>query len=61
MALSFRLTDSVGLDELAAAWLAVIARHGTLRTVFTPGSDDEPELADVEISAGSGLNTRSPR
>lgn len=52
MALSFRLTDPVGLDALAAAWLAVIARHGTLRTVFTPGPDGEPELADVAISAG---------
>lgn len=52
MALSFRLSRSVPLDELAAAWLAVIARHGTLRSVFVPGEDGEPRLHEVEILPG---------
>ncbi|QKT07951.1 GNAT family N-acetyltransferase [Gordonia sp. X0973] len=52
MALSFRLTDPVPRESLAAAWLAVIARHGTLRTVFTPGDDGQPELSQVRISPG---------
>ncbi|MFT3900628.1 MAG: GNAT family N-acetyltransferase [Gordonia sp. (in: high G+C Gram-positive bacteria)] len=52
MALSFRLTEAVDRDALAAAWLKVIARHGTLRTVFLPGADGEPALAEVEIGPG---------
>lgn len=52
MALSFRLSRSIPLDELAAAWLAVIARHGTLRSVFVPGEDGEPRLHEVEILPG---------
>ncbi|GAA3046026.1 peptide synthetase [Gordonia defluvii] len=53
MALSFRLPGAVSLDALAQAWLAVIARHGTLRTVIVRGEAGEPELAEVEIGAGS--------
>ncbi|OUS96805.1 GNAT family N-acetyltransferase [Rhodococcus sp. NCIMB 12038] len=52
MALSFRLSAPVPSDELAAAWLAVIARHGTLRSTFSPGEDGEPQLHEVEISPG---------
>ncbi|WP_137876563.1 GNAT family N-acetyltransferase [Rhodococcus sp. Q] len=52
MALSFRLSRPVPLDELATAWLAVIARHGTLRSVFVPGEDGEPRLHEVEILPG---------
>ncbi|MFJ2620616.1 condensation domain-containing protein [Glutamicibacter sp. NPDC087344] len=36
MALSFRLPHPVPREHLAAAWEHVVARHGTLRTVFSP-------------------------
>lgn len=49
MALSFRLSAPVLPDELATAWLAVIERHGTLRSVFVPGEDGEPRLHEVDI------------
>lgn len=52
MALSFRLPDAVSRDDLAEAWLAVIQRHGTLRTVFSPG-DDGPRLHEVEVGPGT--------
>ena len=52
MALSFHLDDDVPLDRLEQAWLAVVARHGTLRTVFSPGPE-QPSLHEVEVSAGS--------
>ncbi|MQY27357.1 GNAT family N-acetyltransferase [Nocardia aurantia] len=52
MALSFKLSAPVPLDELATAWLAVIERHGTLRTVFVPGEDGEPRLHEVDIVPG---------
>lgn len=54
MALSFRLSDPVDPDDLAAAWLAVVARHGALRTVFTPSPDPggSPALHEVEVGPG---------
>ncbi|GAB10593.1 hypothetical protein GOARA_061_00320 [Gordonia araii NBRC 100433] len=52
MALSFRLTDPVSRDALAQAWLAVIARHGTLRTVFVPEPEGSPRLCTVDIGPG---------
>ena len=53
MALSFRLTGQRELSDLAEAWRAVVQRHGTLRTVFVPGTDDEgPGLHEVEIGEG---------
>ncbi|GAA0975282.1 Acyltransferase papA3 [Nocardioides aquaticus] len=51
MALSFRLTEPVDREDLAAAWLAVVARHGTLRSVFSPGADG-PVLHQVEVGPG---------
>lgn len=56
MAITVRL-PSVDLDALAQAWLAVVARHGTLRTVFSPGSDG-PQLHDHVMSAGSWVEHR---
>lgn len=53
MAISFRLDEPVPRDALADAWLAVIARHGTLRSVFVPGDDGEPLLREVEIFPGA--------
>ena len=54
MALSFRLPEQVAREHLAAAWLAVVARHGTLRTVFSPPPDGEgdPLLHQVEVGPG---------
>jgi len=53
MALSFRLTGQRELSDLAEAWRAVVQRHGTLRTVFVPGTDDGgPGLHEVEIGEG---------
>ncbi|GAB19982.1 hypothetical protein GOEFS_104_00010 [Gordonia effusa NBRC 100432] len=51
MALSFRLRESVSRDALAVAWLAVIGRHGTLRTAFVNTGGD-PELHEIDIRPG---------
>lgn len=53
MALSFRLREPLPRDLLATAWLAVIERHGTLRSVFIPGADGEPRLHEVEVRPGA--------
>ncbi|MEJ8277940.1 GNAT family N-acetyltransferase [Pseudonocardia spirodelae] len=50
MAITCRL-PAVDLDALADAWLAVVRRHGTLRTVFTPGPDG-PRLHEADVRAG---------
>lgn len=52
MALSFRPPAPVPRAVLAEAWLAVIARHGTLRSVFVRGDDGVPRSFEVEIGAG---------
>lgn len=52
MALSFRPSQPVPPDDLATAWLAVVARHGTLRSVFVPGDDGEPQLYEIDIAPG---------
>ena len=51
MALSFRLTTRIDPDDLATAWLAVVARHGTLRTAFVE-TGGEPHLHEVEVGPG---------
>lgn len=43
MAVAFTLPFPADRDEVARAWLAVIARHGTLRTVLTGGGHDRDE------------------
>lgn len=52
MALCFTLSKPIDPEHLAAAWLAVICRHGTLRSVFSSGEDGEPVLEKVKISSG---------
>jgi len=52
MALSFRLPEPVAREDLAAAWLSVVARHGTLRSAFFPGPGGEPALREVEVRPG---------
>ena len=51
MALSFRLDRRVDRDVLASAWLAVIDRHDTLRTVFAP-DEHGPRLFEVDVAPG---------
>lgn len=53
MALSFKLPGHVERTDLAAAWLAVVACHGTLRSVFSPGPNGRPALHTVEVSEGA--------
>lgn len=53
MALSFRLPAPTRRESIAEAWLAVIARHGTLRSAFAPGAEGEPVLHEIEIGPGS--------
>ncbi|WP_235556689.1 condensation domain-containing protein [Microbacterium sp. GCS4] len=52
MALSFRLPAHIRKEAIAAAWLAVITRHGTLRSAFVPGDDGEPALHEIELGPG---------
>ncbi|MFO6454021.1 MULTISPECIES: condensation domain-containing protein [unclassified Aeromicrobium] len=52
MALAMRLSSPVPRDDLAAAWCAVVQRHGTLRSVFVPSDDGTPALHEVTVEAG---------
>ena len=58
MALSFELPQPVDREHIARAWLAVVQRHGTLRTVFTRSGDGAPGLQEVpglhEVQVGPG-------
>ncbi|MET3861945.1 hypothetical protein ABIE38_002881 [Dietzia sp. 2505] len=50
MAVAFALPFPADRDQVARAWLAVIARHGTLRTVLEGGDgDDELRLRPVTV------------
>ena len=51
MALSFQVPERLSPDDLEKAWLGVIDRHLTLRSVFEPGPDG-PRLHQVEIGPG---------
>ncbi|WP_019201288.1 GNAT family N-acetyltransferase [Tsukamurella sp. 1534] len=53
MALSFRLPAPLPREDLATAWLAVIARHGTLRSAFVPGPGGTPELRAIDVGPGA--------
>ena len=52
MAICFTLPGPVDPQRIASAWLAVIARHGTLRSAFVAGEDGEPVLQELEVTAG---------
>ncbi|MFS0884790.1 condensation domain-containing protein [Aeromicrobium sp. 179-A 4D2 NHS] len=52
MALAMRLPEPLPREDLAAAWCAVVQRHGTLRSVFVPGVDGTPSLHEVEVEGG---------
>ncbi len=55
MAVAFRLPPATTLDDIATAWLAVIARHGTLRSVFSRDPPGELALHEIEITGGEWL------
>lgn len=58
MALSFRLPTPIRREAIAEAWLAVISRHGTLRTAFVPGADGDPALHEIDIRPGGWVEHR---
>ena len=51
MAICFTLPEPVARDRLSAAWLAVVARHGTLRSGFALDGG-EPVLEELDITPG---------
>lgn len=51
MAICFTLPGQADVEKLSDAWLSVIARHGTLRSVFV-ADDGELGLEEIEVSAG---------
>lgn len=51
MAVAFMLEHVASADEIEAAWLKVVERHGTLRTVFRT-EEDRLTLHPVYIEAG---------
>lgn len=51
MAICFTLPEPISRERLAAAWMAVIARHGTLRTAFTQ-HDGGLSLHELEVEPG---------
>ncbi len=54
MAIALRLSAlGAAPDDIASAWHAVVARHGTLRTAFAKGDDDRLMLHQVDLSPGT--------
>lgn len=52
MAFAFRLEGLATPDELAAAWNAVVARHGTLRTAFSRDAAGQVALHEIDAAPG---------
>ncbi len=52
MALCLRWPRSLSPGDLARAWLAVVARHGTLQTAFSRDSHGEVVLHHTDIGVG---------
>lgn len=52
MAIAVRLPEHVTDQDVAAAWAAVCARHGTLRTVFERAGGGEVALHDAVLTVG---------
>lgn len=53
MAVCFRWRGSLTPEALAQAWLAVVARHGTLRTAFSQDIRGEVVLHQIDVGAGA--------
>lgn len=51
MSIAFRVAPGLDPHDLASAWHAVVARHGTLRTVFGESSDGL-HLSAVDVTGG---------
>ncbi len=56
MGVSIRPATRVDRDDLARAWLAVIARHETLQTVFSSGEDGSVRLHRVDVLPGGWVD-----
>lgn len=54
MAVSFQLDGPASLEEIAQAWLEVIHRHGTLRTVFDWREPDGSSRGGADHAASVG-------
>ena len=52
MAVSFRMPSAVDRADLATAWEAVVARHGTLRTAFALGPTGDVRVEEVDVLGG---------
>lgn len=53
MAFAFKLTVAASADELARAWDAVVARHGTLHSAFSIGAAGEVLLHELTTQPGA--------
>ena len=60
MAVAFRPSGPVDLEALGAAWLAVVARHGTLRTAFGLTEAGVVTLREVDVRPGHWLEHPVP-
>ncbi len=52
MAIAFRLPCPADTQALAEAWLAVIERHGTLRTAFSLDDEGRARLTEISVAPG---------
>ena len=53
MAIAARLPVRTSLDDLAAAWLAVVQRHGTFRTAFSHDDARRLQLHEITLAPGA--------
>ncbi|MGB7449546.1 MAG: condensation domain-containing protein [Ornithinimicrobium sp.] len=53
MAVALRPTKPVSQADLERAWLTVVQRHGTLRTVFSQAQTGAVRLHEIEVAPGS--------
>lgn len=60
MALSFRLRRAAPAPAIARAWEGVIARHGTLRTVFDVDEHGELRLRPADVVTGGWTEHPAP-
>ena len=56
MAISVSMPKAVSREELERAWLEVIERHGTLRTVFSTGMGGEVQQHRIDVGPGKWID-----
>lgn len=61
MAVAFRLPDGVSRDDVARAWVAVVARHGTLHSVFVAQPPRGVRLHDLPLGPGGWVDHPAPQ